>query len=305
MKKVVGLGPVPAEIVQPILGEAIRFIEEPIESDLEIAEGAIVRANFRFNHQVFEKMPNLKAIARTGVGTDLVDLNIADKRKIPVIITPGSNTVAVAEGTFAHLLTLSKRIKPFTKIVAEDKWNLRDQLQVGDLEGNNIGIIGYGRIGKKLCEFANAFSMNIKVFDPFAQVEEKYKTSFNELLRTSDYISLHIPLTKENENLLNAEAFSMMKDGVIIVNCSRGGLINLDDALAALNSGKIGGIGLDTFDFEPPRPHPIFQNENVTLTPHVMGLSKRSTLETFQKAAIGIRDVLEGRAPESIANLKN
>lgn len=304
MSLVVGLGPVEAEIVQPVLGSAIKYIEKPTDSDLKEASGAIVRANFKFDSSIFEKMPKLRVIARTGVGTDLVDLKIADSKNIPVVITPGSNTNAVAEGTLAHLLALSKRIKPLTKLVAEGNWDSRTKYPVGDLEANNLGVIGYGRIGKRVAEIAATFGMNIKAYDPFAHVPANLKATLDEIYSNSDYITLHIPLTPENEGLINSSIFSKMRDGVVIVNCSRGGLINLDDALSALNSGKIGGLGLDVFDPEPPAHHKVFDHENVLLTPHVMGLSKRSTVATYIDAAQGVRDVLEGKSPRAIANLK-
>ena len=204
MQSVVGLGPVASDVVQPVLGSAIKYIETPNEQDLAQASGAIVRANFVFNNEVFEKMPNLKVIARTGVGTDLVDLDIADQKKIPVVITPGSNTVAVAEGTFAHLLALSKRIKPLTNLVANGNWSGRTNYPVGDLAGSTLGLIGYGRIGKKVGEFASAFGMDLKVYDPFIDVPANLKASLDEIFKSSDYISLHIPLTVENEKLINA-----------------------------------------------------------------------------------------------------
>jgi phosphoglycerate dehydrogenase-like enzyme len=304
MTLVVGLGPVEAEIVQPVLGSAIKYIEKPTDSDLRDAAGAIVRANYKFDSSVFEKMPNLRVIARTGVGTDLVDLNIADSKKIPVVITPGSNTNAVAEGTLAHLLALSKRIKPLTKLVADGNWDNRTKYPVGDLEANTLGVIGYGRIGKRVADIAAAFGMSIKAFDPYVEVPANLKATLDEIYSSSDYITLHIPLTPENAGLINSSTISKMKDGVAIVNCSRGGLINLDDALTALNNGKIGGLGLDVFDPEPPAHHKVFDHENVLLTPHVMGLSKRSTVATYIDAAQGVRDFLEGKSPKAIANLK-
>jgi len=304
MQLVVGLGPVDAQVVQPVLGAAIKYVENPSAADLSEAVGAIVRANFKFDAGVFESMPKLKVIARTGVGVDLVDLTIADQKQIPVVITPGRNTVAVAEGTIAHLLTLAKRIKPLTKLVATGDWNARTNYPVGDLTGNTLGVIGYGRIGKQVCDFALALGVKVKAFDPIAQVPTSIAANLDEIFTSSDYLSLHIPLTSENENLINSQVLSKMKAGVVIINCSRGALINLDDALAALNSGKLGGLGLDVFDPEPPIHHAIFDHENVTLTPHVMGLSKQSTVATFIDAAQGVRDVLEGKTAKAVANLK-
>ena len=194
--------------------------------------------------------------------------------------------------------------QPLTKLVSSGDWAARINYPVGDLAGNTLGVIGYGRIGKQVCDFALALGMKVKAFDPVAVVPTSIAANLDEIITTSDYLSLHIPLTSENEYLINGQVLSKMKEGVVIINCSRGALINLDDALAALNNGKLGGLGLDVFDPEPPVHHKIFDHENVTLTPHVMGLSKQSTVATFVDAAQGVRDVLEGKVPKAVANLK-
>jgi phosphoglycerate dehydrogenase-like enzyme len=303
---IVGLGPISSEIVAPILGSGFSFIENPTSADLAIAEGAIVRAAFEFNKSVFDAMPNLKVIARTGVGTELVDLDEADARNIPVLITPGGNTTAVAEGVFAHVLHLSKRLGPLTKLVATGKWDQRTKYPVGDLANQTLGIIGYGRIGKKVSEIASAFDMKILAFDPVAEIPASYKSnSIAELLVESDFITLHVPLTPQTTGMIGKSELASLKQGAILINCSRGALVDLDAALAALTSGKLGGLGLDVFDPEPPKHHPIFDHENVVLTPHVMGLSNQATVATYVMAAEGARDVLTGVKPKAIANLKN
>jgi len=303
---IVGLGPISSEIVAPILGSKFTYIENPTLQDLAVAEGAIVRAAFEFNKSVFDSMPNLKVIARTGVGTELVDLDEADARNIPVLITPGGNTTAVAEGVFAHILHLSKRLGPLTKLVATGKWDQRIKYPVGDLANQTLGIIGYGRIGKKVSEIASAFDMKILAFDPVAEIPASFKSnSIAELLAKSDFISLHVPLTPQTTGMIGKSELASLKQGAILINCSRGALVDLDAALAALNTGKLGGLGLDVFDPEPPKHHPIFDHENVVLTPHVMGLSNQATVATYVMAAEGARDVLTGVKPKAIANLKN
>ena len=303
---IVGLGPISSEIVAPVLGSGFTYLENPTPQDLEIAVGALVRAAFEFNKSVFEAMPNLKVIARTGVGTELVDLKEADARNIPVVITPGSNTVAVAEGVIAQILHLSKRLGPLTKLVAAGKWDQRTKYPVGDLANQTLGIIGYGRIGKKVADIASAFDLKILAFDPIAEIPTSHKaTSITELLSASDYVTLHIPLTPETNGLIGKSEFAAMKSGAILINCSRGALVDLDAALESLNSGKLGGLGLDVFDPEPPKHHPIFDHENVVLTPHVMGLSNQATIATYVMAAEGVRDFLTGVKPKAIANLEN
>ena len=303
---IVGLGPISSEIVAPVLGSGFTYIENPTPQDLEIAVGALVRAAFEFNKSVFDAMPNLKVIARTGVGTELVDLKEADARNIPVVITPGSNTVAVAEGVIAQILHLSKRLGPLTKLVATGKWDQRTKYPVGDLANQTLGIIGYGRIGKKVADIASAFDLKILAFDPIAEIPTSHKaTSITELLSASDYVTLHIPLTPETDGLISKSEFAAMKSEAILINCSRGALVDLDAALESLNSGKLGGLGLDVFDPEPPKHHPIFDHENVVLTPHVMGLSNQATIATYVMATEGVRDFLTGIKPKAIANLEN
>ena len=303
---IVGLGPIAAQIVAPILGPDFSYIENPTPRDLEVAQGALVRAAFDFNRSVFESMPNLKVIARTGVGTELVDLAEADARNIPVVITPGSNTNAVAEGALAHILALSKRLGPLTKLVASGNWSDRTKDPVGDLENQALGIIGYGRIGKRVAEIASVFGMKILAFDPIAEVPASIKVnSVKELLAKSDLITLHLPLTADTTGLIGKTEFEVIKRGAILVNCSRGALVDLDAALQALNSGNLGGLGLDVFDLEPPKHHPIFDHESVVLTPHVMGLSNQATIATYVMAAQGARDVLTGVKPIAIANKVN
>lgn len=303
---IVGLGPISSEIVAPVLGSEFTYIENPTPQDLAIADGALVRAAFEFNKSVFDSMPNLKVIVRTGVGTELVDLKEADVRNIPVVVTPGSNTVAVAEGVIAQILHLSKRLGPLTKLVATGKWYQRTKYPVGDLANQTLGIIGYGRIGKKVADIASAFDLKILAFDPIAEIPASNKVnSIAELLVASDFVTLHIPLTPETNGLIGKAELASMKSGAILINCSRGALVDLDAALESLNSGKLGGLGLDVFDPEPPKHHPIFDHENVVLTPHVMGLSNQATIATYVMAAEGARDVLTGVKPKAIANLQN
>jgi phosphoglycerate dehydrogenase-like enzyme len=245
-------------------------------------------------------------MARTGVGTELVDLAEADARNIPVVVTPGSNTNAVAEGVFAQILHLSKRLGPLTKLVATGKWNQRTDYPVGDLANQTLGIIGYGRIGARVAKIATAFDLKVIAFDPFAEIPASLKAdSLAEIFTKSDLITLHVPLTPETTGMIGKSELASLKEGAILINCSRGALIDLDAALAALTSGKLGGLGLDVFDPEPPKHHPIFDHENIVLTPHVMGLSNQATVATYVMAAEGARDVLTGVKPKAIANLKN
>jgi phosphoglycerate dehydrogenase-like enzyme len=300
---VVGLGPVTPDTVQPVLGAGITFISEPTADDLLRASGAIVRAAYVVDKAALDVMPQLRVIARTGVGYDLVDVATANERGIAVAITPGSNSQAVAEGVMAHILHLVKRLAPLHSLVASGKFAERTRYSVGDLEGTTIGILGFGRIGSRVAHLASAFGMKVLAYDPFVTIPNPYVSAdIAEVMRASDVLTLHMPLTEVNINLINATTIESIKDGAILINCSRGALIDLNAAYAALRSGKLGGLGLDVFDPEPPVHHPIFDHENVLLTPHVMGLTVKATEATFIDAARAVRAVLDGQEPDALVN---
>ena len=301
---VVGLGSVDPDLVTGALGDEIDFIAEAGEADLATAVGAIVRADAVVDAAFLDRTPRMRVLARTGVGTDLVDLDAATARGIAVVVTPGSGTRAVAEGVLAHTLALVKRVAPLTALVSGGRWAERDAGgPIGDLDGATIGIIGYGRIGRRVGELAAAFGMRVLAYDPFAAPPAEVAcTDLDELVATSDVLTLHVPLTPENHHLVDAAFLAGAKPGAVLINCGRGGLLDLDAALAALESGQLSGVGLDVFESEPPVPHPIFEHPSVSLTPHLMGLTRKATAATFADAARGVVDVLAGRRPSAVAN---
>jgi D-3-phosphoglycerate dehydrogenase len=300
---VVALGAVDPTLVDGVLGGGISFLAEPSVDDLAVAVGAIARADAVVDNALFEQAPRLRVVARTGVGVDLVDLAAASARGIPVVITPGSGTRAVAEGVLALTLHLVKRLGPLTRLVRENRWAERDAVVVGDLDGAGIGIIGYGRIGRRVGELAKAFGMRILAYDPVSPPPPDVGCPDpGELVAASDVLTLHVPLTDRTYHLVDNAFLAGTLPGAILVNCSRGGLVDLDAALAALESGQLAGVGLDVFDPEPPQHHPLFDHPNAVLTPHVMGLTRRATAATFADAARGVVDVLHGRRPAAVAN---
>jgi phosphoglycerate dehydrogenase-like enzyme len=299
----VALGSVEAGLVEPELAPHQQIIHNPTDADLARADAAIVRAAYRVDRELLDRMPALKVIARTGVGTDLVDVAEANRRGIPVVITPGSNTASVAEGVFAHLLALVKKLPTLTSIVRDGRWEERAGVAVGDLEGFTLGIIGYGRIGRRVARIAEAFDLKVLAFDPFADVPAGIRCeTVEELLGRSNFVTLHVPLTPENRNLLNAERLALLPAGALLINCSRGGLVDLDAAHQALLSGQLGGLGLDVYDPEPPAHHAVFDHANVVLTPHLMGFTRQGMAHTVRDAAKGAVDVLAGRSPAAVAS---
>ena len=301
---VVGLGKVEPDLVTGVLGEGFDFVAEPTEADLAAAVGAIVRADAVVDAEFLDRTPRMRVLARTGVGTDLVDLDTATSRGIAVVVTPGSGTRAVAEGVIAHALALAKRLGPYTTLIREDRWAERTVGgPPGDLDGATIGILGFGRIGRRVGELAAAFGMRVLAYDPFAAPPADVACDdFDTVVAASDVLTLHVPLTAENHHLVDVAFLAKSKPGAILINCGRGGLLDLDAAYDALQSGQLAGVGLDVFEPEPPAHHPIFDHQNVTLTPHMMGLTRRGTELTFADAAQGVVDVLAGRMPAAVAN---
>jgi D-3-phosphoglycerate dehydrogenase len=300
---VVALGAVDPALVTGILGDDISFVVHPTPQDLATAVGAIVRADAVVDAAFLAHAPRLRVLVRTGVGVDRVDLAAASARGIPVVITPGSGTRAVAEGVLALAMHLVKRLGPLTDLVRQGRWAQRDQVPIGDLDGATMGIVGYGRIGRRVGELAAAFGMRLQAYDPISPPPAEIACpDLAGLAAASDVLTLHVPMTPQTRHLVDAALLAHTKPGAILVNCGRGGLLDLDAALAALDSGRLAGVGLDVFEPEPPRHHPLFDHPNVVLTPHLMGLTRRATAATFADAARGVRDVLSGRQPAAVAN---
>lgn len=300
---VVALGEVDGAVVGPVLEGQARWRENPSDSDLAEAVGAIVRAHVVVDAAALDSMPALRVIARTGVGTEKVDVAEATRRGIPVIITPGSNTQAVAEGALAHLLTLTKALPRLTSLVREGEWSTRSQVTVGDLHEGLLAILGYGRIGRSVGQLARAFGMSVIAYDPYlSEADVRLASSVEEAVSGATHISVHLPGTPETAGLIGREIIESLTPGAILVNLARGEVVDLDALLWGLESGQLAGVGLDVFPEEPPVHHPLFDHENVVLSPHVMGLTTQSTAETFRQAAAGIADFLAGNTPEHVAS---
>lgn len=303
VRKVIALGNLPKEPIASVLGENFDFVTEPSETDMETADAAIVRAEFLVDERFLTSARNLKVIARTGVGVDRVDVAAATKLGVSVLITPGANSSAVAEGTIAQMLAVAKRLSELTELVRDSNWSHRENYKLLDLEGSTLGLVGFGRIGKRVAELAEAFGMKVLAFDPFAEVPEMYSVrSLQDLLSKSNFLSIHVPLTDETRDLISAKEINLLPAGSVVVNCSRGGIVNLDAAYEAVVSGQLHGLGLDSFDPEPAVWHKVFDLPNVVLTPHVMGLSERAKLRTFEHAAQAIRDFFEGKTTFTSVN---
>ena len=262
-------------------------------SDEELAEkigeydAILIRSATKLTPELIERAANLKVIGRAGTGVDNVDIPAATRRGIVVANAPESNSVAAAEHTLALALSLFRNVPQAHGALVDGRWD-RARYKGAELYGKTIGVVGFGRIGQLVAKRAQAFEMEVIAFDKFVTAE-RFKelgvdgvTELEELFRRADVVTVHVPKTPETIGLIGAEAIASMVDGVRIVNCARGELVDLDALLAGLESGKVGGAALDVFPAEPFTEHPIFAREDVVVTPHLGA----STAEAQDRAGV-------------------
>lgn len=269
------------------------------------AVALVVRGGGRVTARVIEAAPRLRVIGRTGVGYDEIDVEAATRRRVPVVIAPDAGAQAVAEGAVALLLALAKQLPLLDSLVREGRWRERDAVEIGDLEGATLGILGLGRTGTRLGALARAFGMSVLAHDPFVDATEGVRlVDLETLFGESDFVSMHAPLTSETRGLVDASLLSRARPGLVLVNLARGALVrSLDDLLAALESGRLGGVGLDVFDPEPPNlAHPLFRHRRVLLSPHALGMSRRAKERIAREMAEGMIEALRGRRAPAVAN---
>jgi D-3-phosphoglycerate dehydrogenase / 2-oxoglutarate reductase len=260
------------------------------------AVAMVVRSETKVTRKVIEAAPLLRVVGRAGVGIDNVDVEAATQRGVVVMNTPGGNTISTAELSFTMILGLARKVPQAHGSMAAGKWD-RKQFQGVELAGKTLGVLGMGRIGTEVARRAIAFGMKVVGYDPFL-TEARAKTLGVELAveldtvyREADFITVHMPVTDQTRGMLNTEAFAKMKPGVRIVNCARGEIIVENDLIAALDSGKVAGAGLDVFIVEPlAAEHPFRQHPGITLTPHLGA----STEEAQEKCGIEVAEVLTG-----------
>ena len=261
---------------------------------------AMLAGGERMTPDLFAIAPRLRAIARTGVGYDLIDVPAASAHKVAVTITPGTNHESVAEQTLALLLAMARRIIPNDRVIHSGGW---DRALVTPVRGMTLGLIGMGRIGRAVALRALAFRMRVVAFDTFlnAEFDQRHgidRLSFDELMAISDVVSLHLPLTQATRGMVNREFLAKMRPGSFLVNTSRGGLIVETDLRDALVSGHLAGAGLDVLNHEPPEPgNPLLGVPNVILSPHIAGTDIQSMREMAELAATTVVDLYQNRWP--------
>lgn len=220
--------------------------------------------------QALEDVDNLKVISRYGAGVDRVDIDAAKTKGIKVTNTPGTNAVAVCELAFALMISLARAIPRLDSAVKNGKWPRNNGIE---LRGKTLGIVGFGAIGKNLAVRAKAFGMTVIAYDPyfdsdFAKVNGVAKCGLEEVVASSDFVSLHVPLNDKTKHMIGTKQIATMKDGTVIINTARGGLVDEAAVAQALKAGKLGGIGLDAYEVEPVTDSPLIGLDNVVMTPH-------------------------------------
>ncbi len=284
-----------AEEGKNILAEAGLEVEERLglspQELLEAiadADGLVIRSNTKVTEEVVQAGRRLKVVGRAGTGLDNVDIRACNKRGIVVMNTPGGNTNSAAEHTMAMILALSRHIPQATASLKAGKWEKKRFLGQ-EVAGKVLGIVGIGRIGSILAGIAQGMKMRVVAFDPHVRPEMAEKLGvtlmdLDSMLKEADYVSVHTPLTPETRGLLNREFFAKMKDGAMVINCARGGIVDEKDLYDALVSGKLGGAALDVFEVEPvPADHPLLTLDNFICTPH-LGASTREAQENVAVA---------------------
>jgi len=270
--------------------------EEALAAALDGCDGCVAGLDY-FTAGVIEGSPKLRVISRYGAGFDRVDLDAARKKNIVVCNTPGAGSRSVAELALALLLCVARRVPLADR---ETKGGLWPRMQGIELFGKTIGILGFGAIGRAMAQLAAGFSMKVLACDPF--IDRLYvegqgveAVDFQGLISRSDFISLHLPLNGDTKNIICAASMESMKKGAVIINTARGGLIDEAAAYDFLLSGRLGGLGLDVYETEPPPPSPLFALENVVCTPHCGAHTAEAVKAMADTAVENLIDVLSGR----------
>jgi len=300
--------------LQPILDDpeievvmGSKMTEDELVQVIGEYDGMIVRSATKVTARVLENAPKLKVVGRAGVGVDNIDLEAATRQGVLVVNAPDGNTIAATEHTIAMMLALARNIPQAVAKLKQGVWDKKAFLGV-ELREKTLGIIGLGRIGSSVARRAQAMEMDIVAYDPYI-TEEKAESlgvklvSLDELLKEADFITIHMPKTKETYHMLDEKAFAMMKDGVRVINCARGGIIDEDALFKYMTSGKVAGAALDVFEKEPNTESPLLKLDNFIATPHLGASTAEAQLNVAHDVAEEIVDALRGKPVRNTVNI--
>lgn len=284
----------------------LNLLSEKI-ADVEVL---IIRSKTKITKELLAKADKLKCIITCTSGFDHIDLITAQEKNITVMYTPDANATSAAELTWGLVIALSRKILKSQKNIKSGHWN-RDQLSGFELAKKTYGIIGLGRIGQKIARFAKAFDMNVLTFDPYQDDDVFLKlnlkrSSYEEVLRQSDIISYHVPRTKETKNMFNRSHYEYVSGSTLIINTSRGGVVNEDDLAYGLENNLILGCALDVFDKEPlSRDSKLLKHQSVVLTQHMGALTEEAFQKASSEAALLAIDFIKNKKIKNELPLKN
>lgn len=270
---------------------------EALARALEGASALIVRSRTKVDAELIRGSQRLEVIGRAGVGVDNIDIAAATRRGIAVLNSPAANTFSTAELAFALLLAAARRVAEADASIRAGEWRRKD-LRGIQLHGKTLGVVGAGRIGAEVIRRARAFGMRVVAHDPYVSVDRANEIGvdlmpLDRLLEAADMVTLHVPLTDENRGLIGAAELERMRDGAILVNAARGGLVDEPALAAALDSGKLAAAGLDVFESEPlPGDSPLRSLRNVVFTPHIGASTAEAQAEVSRQIAVAVRDAL-------------
>ncbi|MEN6300701.1 MAG: hydroxyacid dehydrogenase [Anaerolineaceae bacterium] len=278
--------------------------EDALIEQVADVDALIIRANGSVTARIMDAAPRLKVIGRHGIGVDAIDLQAAKQRSIVVCNTPFANVESVAEQAVGFMIAVSKQIARADKAIRQNRWGVRYEYIGQELYSKILGMVGMGRIGGRVAEICHlAFGMPVIYYDliNYPEVENKLnakKLPLEEVLKQADYISLHVPLTPSTKGMIGEREFAMMKKGAFFINTARGPIVDETALVDALRSGHLGGAGLDVFAVEPPaKDNPLFQLENVVLTPHMSAHTEEAMIQ-MSLVAEDVLAVLEGKTPK-------
>ena len=261
---------------------------EELPNVLPAYDGMVVRSRTKVRQPLIDVCPNLKIIVRGGVGLDTIDVDHARSKGITVKNTPKASSASVAELAIGYMFTLARSLYKASATMKAEKWE-KKAFEGDEIGGKTLGLIGIGNIGKEVAKRATALGMTVLAYDPYVKEAEYVKlVALDELLAQADYISLHLPKTKESANMIDKAQFEKMKTGVRLINCARGGIVNEDALFEALTSGKVAGAAIDVYAVEPPTDWKLAKLDNVIASPHIGAQTK----EAQGRVAAEVADIL-------------
>jgi len=305
-----GIDPAGVALLQKT-GTIVPIVHDKISREqlLELvpdADGIIVRSATMIDAELMKKAPRLRVVGRAGVGVDNVDIDVATERGILVMNSPGGSTTTTAEHAIAMLFALARSIPQAYLSLKNGKWE-KSKFKGTEITGKTLGVVGLGRIGSEVARKCQAMGMNVLAYDPFINPDTPLSSGLvlvrlEEIWEKADFITFHVPLSDETRNLVSNATIARMKDGVRLINCARGGIINEGDLLAALKSGKVAGAALDVFETEPSLNTPLLMQDNFIATPHLGASTVEAQRKVSEDICRQVSDFLLKKAVQGALN---